>query len=218
MYLRHRSTVSAAEDWCRASTAAASASSLYLMTSCMNTPRQGRGISYALPYFATSYIMFNCIDWHQCCGRKQNRECERSVTSPRFWRSDGSDSPQAPIVATDVLLGGGETLSMFFSGTLLGAFTFFRVTAMLEEVLLSRVSVSRGVPWFVFVLEVEVVVILLPLFGNGFSFSSAGNLLGAWVDRCTYQQCCSQERTYVSILSLHSLIVQQTLRGVRKKC
>lgn len=68
---------------------------------------------------------------------------------------------------------------MFFSGTLLGAFTFFRVTAMLEEVLLSRVSVSRGVPWFVFVLEVEVVVILLPLFGNGFSFSSAGNLLGA---------------------------------------
>lgn len=45
--------------------------------------------------------------------------------------------------------------------------------------LLPCVSVFGGVPRFVFVLEVEVVMILLPLFGNGFSFSSAGNLLGA---------------------------------------
>jgi len=83
------------------------------------------------------------------------------------------------MVATDVFLGGGETVSMFFSDTLLGAFMFVLAAATPGGLLLPCVSVFGGAPRFVFVLEVEVVMILLPLLGNGFSFSSAGNLLGA---------------------------------------
>lgn len=70
-------------------------------------------------------------------------------------------------------------MSMFFGDTLLGAFMFVLAAAAPGGLLLPCVSVFGGVPRFVFVLEVEVVMILLPLFGNGFSFSSAGNLLGA---------------------------------------
>lgn len=79
-----------------------------------------------------------------------------------------------PIVATDVLVG-GETMSMFFSDTLLGAFTLF--LAVSGGLMLPSVSIFGGVHGFVSVLE--FVMILLPLFANGFSLSSGGgNLLG----------------------------------------
>jgi len=71
---------------------------------------------------------------------------------------------------------------MFLGDTLLvlGAFMFVLAAATPTGLLLPCVSVFGGVPWFVFVLEVDVgMILLLPLFVNGFSFSSAGNLLGA---------------------------------------
>lgn len=100
------------------------------------------------------------------------------MTCPKLWTSDGSESQEAPIVVTDVL-GGGETMSMFFSDTQLGAFVF--LLAMSGGLLLPSISVFGGVAGFVSFLE--VVMILLPLFGCGFSFSSdGGNLLGALMD------------------------------------
>lgn len=67
-------------------------------------------------------------------------------------------------------------MSMFFSDTQLGAFVF--LLAMSGGLLLPSISVFGGVAGFVSFLE--VVMILLPLFGCGFSFSSdGGNLLGA---------------------------------------
>ena len=66
-------------------------------------------------------------------------------------------------------------MSMFFSDTLLGAFLFFLEVS--GGLLLPSISVFGGVLGFVFVLE--LVMVLLPVFGNGFSLSSGGgNLLG----------------------------------------
>lgn len=100
-----------------------------------------------------------------------------TTTSPKFWRFDGSETQEAPIVATDVLVG-AEAMSIFCSDALLvlGALMFFLAT--LGGLLLPSISVFGGVLGFR-ISVVEIVMILLPLFGNVFSFSSgAANLLG----------------------------------------
>lgn len=99
-----------------------------------------------------------------------------NYTNPRLWRSDGSDSQEAPIVSVDVLLD-GETLTVLFSDTLLEAcfsLVFLAMLGLLCILGLWETSGFGGESEFAFVPV--VILILLSLSCNG--FSSVGNLLG----------------------------------------
>lgn len=119
-------------------------------------------------HIRTIYCKTICIDRqsHRAKVKSQFGFRMNNVTSPMLWRSDGSDSQEAPIVAGVVFLG-GDCLTILFSDTFLGAFSVVLLAAVLGILLSMETSSPAfgGEPETAFVLELDVILVLVSLFG-----------------------------------------------------